>query len=87
MCLGNGSTSSIAGLLGKLGGDSAPGGAGFVDGAVDEFVNYLTTPDGKFDSEYYIPAKATPSGEVVSIGLLRITERLLTIQINYLKEQ
>jgi hypothetical protein len=70
MCPGNGSSGgALSSILGSLGG----GGAGFVGGAVDEFIDYFTTPDGKFDSGYYIPtgAKAMMSGEV----------------INYLKEQ
>jgi hypothetical protein len=44
------------------------GGAGFVGGAVDEFTDYYTTQDGKFDSGYYIPpgVKATMSGEIIN---------------------
>jgi hypothetical protein len=44
------------------------GGAGFVGGAVDEFTDYYTTPDGKFPSGYYIPTgiKATMSGEIIN---------------------
>jgi hypothetical protein len=44
------------------------GGAGFVGGAVDEFIDYYTTPDGKFNSGYYIPPKisAMMSGEIIN---------------------
>jgi hypothetical protein len=64
MCPGNSSTSSLATLLGG----SIGGGGGFVGGAVDEFVDYFTTPDGKVNSGYYIPAasKAMMSGEVIN---------------------
>jgi hypothetical protein len=44
------------------------GGAGFVGGAVDEFTDYYTTRDGKFDSGYYIPpgVRASMSGEIIN---------------------
>jgi hypothetical protein len=44
------------------------GGAGFVGGAVDEFIDYYTTRDGKFNSGYYIPpgVKASMSGEIIN---------------------
>jgi hypothetical protein len=72
MCPGNSSrptlSSGLGGLAGGLKLDSLPGGAGFVGGAVDEFTDYFTTPDGKINSGYYIPvnSKAMMSGEVIN---------------------
>jgi hypothetical protein len=59
--------------LSKLDLSKLRGGAGFAGGAVDEFTDLYTSPDGKFDSGYYIPpgVKASMSGEL----------------INYLKEE
>ena len=59
--------------LSKLDISKLRGGAGFVGGAVDEFTDLYTTPDGKFDSGYYVPpgVRASMSGEI----------------INYLKEE
>jgi hypothetical protein len=64
MCPGNASAADS--LIGSLAGNTKV--ASFVGGAVDEFVDYFTTPDGKFNSGFYIPvgAKAMMSGEVIN---------------------
>jgi hypothetical protein len=61
------SGSGIASLLGSLDLGSLAGG-GFVGGAVDEFTDYFTTPDGKIDSGFFIPANNNMylSGEVIN---------------------
>jgi hypothetical protein len=47
---------------------SGIGGGSFIGGAVDSFVDYFTTPDGRFDSGYYMPkgSKLFMSGEVIN---------------------
>jgi hypothetical protein len=59
--------SGLAGLLGGLGGSLNVGG-GFVGGAVDQFIDYFTSADGKINSGYFIPKnnRMFLSGEVIN---------------------
>jgi hypothetical protein len=60
---------SFPGLsAGNGNGAGALGMSSFVGGAVDEFVDYFTTPDGQLDSGYYIPKNTTffMFGEIIN---------------------
>jgi hypothetical protein len=64
---GGAKASGLAGLLGSLGSSLGAGGT-FVGGAVDEFVDYFTSVDGRVNSGYFIPAnnRMFLSGEVIN---------------------
>jgi hypothetical protein len=64
---GGAKSSGLAGLLAGLGGSVNIGG-GFVGGAVDEFIDYFTSADGKINSGYFIPKNSRMflSGEVIN---------------------
>lgn len=63
----SGAGSLIANLIGTFI-QSASAGGGFVGGAVDEFVDYFTSPDGKVNSGYFIPGNSQMfvSGEIIN---------------------
>jgi hypothetical protein len=58
----------LSGLLANLDLGSFSAGGGFVGGAVDEFVDYFTSPDGKINSGFFLPANtgAFLSGEIIN---------------------
>jgi hypothetical protein len=60
-------SSGLGGLLSSLASSSSSGG-GFVGGAVDEFIDYFTSSDGKINSGYFIPANTRIflSGEAIN---------------------
>jgi hypothetical protein len=64
MCPGKAANFAIPGL--DL--NSFRPGASFIGGAVDEFTDWYTTPDGKGNSGYYIPKDTTVflSGEIIN---------------------
>jgi hypothetical protein len=65
---GGAKSSGLAGLLGSSLGSALGSGGSFVGGAVDEFVDYFTSVDGRINSGFFIPAnnRMFLSGEVIN---------------------